>query len=402
MVSLCRDLMADSSGQPSGAARRRRERRLRSMLRHEQQTVRMALAAALHHSAGPEVKKVELQQHAALRGQKTGTRAGEGEVHEKYDAPRRQNAPHPGVRPGSLFDPGPQRSDRTVRHSAGDTPLLVVPALRGDDGVDGTTLQFLLEQNLSRKKKQEEEEKERKWREQRKVMKAEFMALMALPSLTPLQARRSEELVEAMAAHDAFKPSSGSSKRKKKKRKRRKLPKAPLPRSGAVLGQGRCAGVAQRQEYGQTVQSAVLVPQLQFIEGRLPPFVPQRLIPMVLPVQFTIETPQLQSVRWSMPLLYMSCHARCRSDRCSWFRHCRILWRCRSCSSSVSWTLSSTSLSWCRDRFPCSSSGFQLQYTDKVIDARCAARVFASRCRVVVDFSLLMVLTILFGTVSGR
>ena len=44
----------------------------------------------------------------------------------------------------------------------------------------------------------------------------------------------------------------------------------------------------------------------------------------------------------------------------------------------------------------------QLQYTDKVVDAGCAARVFASRCRVVVDFSLRMVLTILFGTVSGR
>ena len=43
----------------------------------------------------------------------------------------------------------------------------------------------------------------------------------------------------------------------------------------------------------------------------------------------------------------------------------------------------------------------QLQYTDKVIDG-CAARVFASRCRAVVDFSLLVVLTILFGTVSGR
>ena len=38
----------------------------------------------------------------------------------------------------------------------------------------------------------------------------------------------------------------------------------------------------------------------------------------------TIQTPQLQSVRWSMP----PCHARCRSDRCSWFRHCRKLWRC--------------------------------------------------------------------------
>ena len=209
--------------------------------------------------------------------------------HEQHDGLRALIPPLPGVRPGSLFDPGPQRSDRTVRHSAGDTPLLVVPALRGHDGVDGTTLRFLLEQNLSLKKKQEEEEKERKWREQRKVMKAEFMALMALPSLTPLQASRSQELVVEMAAHDASKPSSGSSKRKKKKRKRRKLPKAPLPRSGAVLGQGRCAGVAQRQGHGQIVQNTVLVPQLQFIEGRLPPFVPQKQIPMVLPVQITMR-----------------------------------------------------------------------------------------------------------------
>ena len=175
------------------------------------------------------------------------------------------------------------------------------------------------------------------------------MALMALPSLTALQASRSQEL-------DASKPSSGSSKRKKKKRKRRKLPKAPLPRSGAVLGQGRCAGVAQRQGCGQIVQNTVLVPQLHFIEGRLPPFVPQRQIPMVLPVQITIETPQLQSVRWSVPLLCRSCHARCRltvahgSDTAE-------LRRCRSCSSSVFWTWSSTSLSWCRDSFPWSCSG---------------------------------------------
>ena len=91
--------------------------------------------------------------------------------------------------------------------------------------------------------------------------------------------------------------------------------------------------VVQRQGYGQTVQKTLLVPQLQFIEGRRPPFVPQRQIPMVLPVQKTIETPQLQSVRWSMPLLCRSCHARCRADRCSWFRHCRKLWRCRRCSS---------------------------------------------------------------------
>ena len=41
---------------------------VRSWLRHEQQTVRMALVAASHHSA---------QQNAALRGPMTGARARE-------------------------------------------------------------------------------------------------------------------------------------------------------------------------------------------------------------------------------------------------------------------------------------------------------------------------------------
>ena len=199
-----------------GAAKRRRQRRLRSWLRHEQQTVAAVLATVSHHSY-PKVDTA----HDGLRALRTVTSTREGVEHEQHDGLRAQKPPLPGVRPGSLFDPGPQRSDRTVRHSAGDTPLLVVPALRGDDGVDGTTLRFLLEQNLSLKKKQEEEEKERKWREQRKVMKAEFMALMALPSLTPLQESRMRELVEALEAHDAYKPSSGSSRRKRKKRKKR-------------------------------------------------------------------------------------------------------------------------------------------------------------------------------------
>ena len=45
--------MADPSGRPSagGVAMQWRERRLRSMLRHEQQTVRLALAAFTHHRA---------------------------------------------------------------------------------------------------------------------------------------------------------------------------------------------------------------------------------------------------------------------------------------------------------------------------------------------------------------
>ena len=39
------------SGGGEGAARRRRERHLRSMLRHERQTVAMAVAECMHHSA---------------------------------------------------------------------------------------------------------------------------------------------------------------------------------------------------------------------------------------------------------------------------------------------------------------------------------------------------------------
>ena len=159
--------MDELSGQPSGAARRRRERRLRSMLRHEQQTVRMALAAALHHSAGPKEKKVELQQYAALRGQNTGARAREEVVQVAHVALRRQKTPPPGVRPGSLVDPGPQRSDRTVRRSSGKDPLLVVASLAdaSADGVDAATLSFLTASTLEARRKEEEEE-ERLWRPQ--------------------------------------------------------------------------------------------------------------------------------------------------------------------------------------------------------------------------------------------
>ena len=89
--------MADSSGQfqSTGAARRRRERRLRSMLRHEQQTVRIALAADLNHSAGPK-EKVEMQENGAPRRQKTAARAGEVEEQATHAGPRAQKAPPPG------------------------------------------------------------------------------------------------------------------------------------------------------------------------------------------------------------------------------------------------------------------------------------------------------------------
>ena len=56
-----------------GAAKRRREGLLRAMLRHEQQTVAMELAAALHHSRdGERVKYDGLRaQETASSGERT-------------------------------------------------------------------------------------------------------------------------------------------------------------------------------------------------------------------------------------------------------------------------------------------------------------------------------------------
>ena len=64
--------MADPSWRPlaGGVAQRRRERRLRSWYRHEQQTVRMALAAFSHHSALRRQPKEGHEEHDALRRQK--------------------------------------------------------------------------------------------------------------------------------------------------------------------------------------------------------------------------------------------------------------------------------------------------------------------------------------------
>ena len=142
-------IVDESSWQPMSAAQRRRQLRLRSMLRHEQQTVRMDLADALHHSAGPK-EKVEMQQNGAPRGQKTTARAGEEVEYEKHVGLRAQKTPPPGERPGILPEPGPQWSDRTVRRSSGETPLLVAASLEAAaaDSVDAAALSFLTAQAL--------------------------------------------------------------------------------------------------------------------------------------------------------------------------------------------------------------------------------------------------------------
>ena len=121
------------AGLAGGAARRRRERQLRSFLRHEELSVKMALARALHHSAqpagpvvgGPEEEVVQ-GAHGALRGQKT---------------------PPPGTQPATLREPGLQLA---VEHAAcpcssGVPPL---PALGGDCSLDDVAVQFLVAQTL--------------------------------------------------------------------------------------------------------------------------------------------------------------------------------------------------------------------------------------------------------------
>ena len=53
--------MANAPPVDVGFARRRRERRLRCFLRHEEMTVRMAVAGAVHHSAyKPKTTEIEI------------------------------------------------------------------------------------------------------------------------------------------------------------------------------------------------------------------------------------------------------------------------------------------------------------------------------------------------------
>ena len=120
----------------------------------------MELATALHHSAQrpktvvEEPREVEAQErHSALRGQiHWGVRLG--------------------LPPGLPPEPSPQRSDRTVRHSSGDSlPQLVTPSLAGaaGEGVDSATLAFLLSQSLAAKEKEEQEKREEEAKEDLKA-----------------------------------------------------------------------------------------------------------------------------------------------------------------------------------------------------------------------------------------
>ena len=109
------------SGQPmaaraSGAAQRRKLRRLRAALRHEQQSIATALASALHHSA----VKTTRAQHNAPRGQKNAST-------EYYELSDEDVVLARGSRPQCLGEPrGPQDQDQqhTVEQTADYAPVV--------------------------------------------------------------------------------------------------------------------------------------------------------------------------------------------------------------------------------------------------------------------------------------
>ena len=88
------------------AAWRRRQRRLRSWWRHEQQSVAMALSAAAHQSYD---KVAAGAKYDGLRAQTTDRERREVEERDLHDAPRRQKPPPPGTRPAPWLRCGRRR-----------------------------------------------------------------------------------------------------------------------------------------------------------------------------------------------------------------------------------------------------------------------------------------------------
>ena len=127
----------------AASARRRRERRLRLFLRHERMAVALHLAEALHHSSGASLEPV------------VERREEEVEAEVVYVS---QEQPPPGMRPGSLSDPGPpQQVAATVGYVAAGAPRLTPVVLVQDAALDDKTIPWLLKRSLAERQREEEE-----------------------------------------------------------------------------------------------------------------------------------------------------------------------------------------------------------------------------------------------------
>ena len=147
-ASLAVDMDVDGAG--TSSAKRRRERRLRSMLRHERQTVAMELAAALHHS-----RDGGRETYYGLRAPETGSSGG---------------------RPVVLTEPEPQGQERPLtfprRSQVAPEPQLL--HLGVGEVHDGPLVSFLLQRVFQERRDEEEKELDEARRELR--------ALLAVPA----------------------------------------------------------------------------------------------------------------------------------------------------------------------------------------------------------------------------
>ena len=293
-------LATSMSGLARGAARRRRERQLRSFLRHEELSVKMALARALHHSAQPSGPVVEEPREEA--------------GHETYYGLR---APMPlplGTRPAPLSEvAGPQRSDRTVRHSAVDPPfpgcVVLVQEPQAHDNTNHLK-QALQRKALLREEGEGGEDACAQRQDPATTCLSRWLRCggSGRASLPP---RPQEERGRRRGRGSSPKSPSGPPHRQRRRRPcalQRRVPAVqgvlPVGASDPVhlqsVGHSCCGAetstdsvklcrrpeirqvqflvevdapvVAQRQGHGQTVQKTVLVPQVQSIGGRRLPF----------------------------------------------------------------------------------------------------------------------------------
>ena len=177
--------MADLAG--TSSAKRRRERRLRAMLRRERQTVATELAAALHHS-----RDRGRVTNYGLRAPKTASS---------------------GRRHGVLTEPEPQGQER-IRNFPRRSQVAPEPKPLVHLGVgevhDGPLVSFLLQRALLERRKEEELEVLQRKRH-------ELVALLDVPRQrrTPDQQSRVQALTREVYA----------SKRKRKKRRKRRHPR---------------------------------------------------------------------------------------------------------------------------------------------------------------------------------
>ena len=209
------------------AAARRRQRRLRSWLRHERMTVAMTLAEMAHHTAprGPKMARV-----------------GEEVVQDVHEALRGQKTPPPGKRPAALRESGPQLVAEHAGCPCSCLPSLATPSLADAtaDVVDSSSLRFLAVSALEARRKEEEQEELAAERARRMT---ETEQLLAVPRAlrTPEQKRRIDEIcAESLASRY-----TQLARRKRKKRRKRRLPRSSVPRGGRARRRQR-----QRRVFG--------------------------------------------------------------------------------------------------------------------------------------------------------